>query len=292
MVDEYTATKNPNIKKFNCNPMIPLRIKNHNIALPILTERIKRNNLKNFEKLFISNIINDSKKSKSKSNEILRFYHPWLSNLCKNEEIHAFMSYCYGITKIASPAIRINKIKINNNRYSNNNITSKDDKYKVIKIIGKNRLNSVGSNTYFDEERKIENHLNIEDNNKEPIKYRYYYPMNEKILSNSFRNSYIRNKRANNENRKNSYMKRKKYVYLADISGVKNNRSYLLNNNSNNISVYNKSSDETIKSYFHNNSTLKGEYRTIKIKKIKNNDKYTDRKIFRDTFRIDSKFNS
>jgi hypothetical protein len=291
MVDEYTATKNPNIKKFNCNPMIPLRIKNHNIALPIFIERVKKNNLKNFEKLFISNIINDSKKSKSKSNEILRFYHPWLSNLCKNEEIHAFMSYCYGITKIASPEIRINKIKINKNRYSNNNSTSKDDKYKIIKILGKNRLNSVGTNTYFDEDRKIENCLNIENNNKEPIKYRYY-PMNEKILSNSFRSSYMKNKRANNENKKNnSYMKRKKYVYLADISGVKNNRSYLLNNN-NNISVYNRSNDETTKNYFHNNSTLKGEYRTIKIKKIKNNDRYTDRKIFRDTFRIESKFNS
>ena len=61
-VDEYTATKNPNIKQFNSNPMIPLRIKDQNIALPILTERIKRTNLKNFEKLFISNIINNNKK--------------------------------------------------------------------------------------------------------------------------------------------------------------------------------------------------------------------------------------
>ena len=249
-VDEYTATKNPNIKQFNCNPMIPLRIKDKNIALPILTERIKRTNLKNFEKLFISNIINNSKKSKIKTNEILRFYHPWLNNLCKKEEINAFMSYCYGITKIASPAIRINKIKINENKNSvnNNSTISKDDKYKTIKIIsGKNRLNSVGTNTYFDEDREIKSYMNIE--NKKEIKYRCYYPNNEKILSNSFRNSLIKNKRANNENRKNnSYLKKNKYVYLADTSHIKNNRSYLLNNN--NLSMYNKSNDESLKSFF------------------------------------------
>ena len=61
MVDEYTSTKNPNINKYNGNPVIPLKIKNHNIALPLLTDRIKKNNIKNFEKLFISNILNSSR---------------------------------------------------------------------------------------------------------------------------------------------------------------------------------------------------------------------------------------
>ena len=290
-VDEYTATKNPNIKQFNSNPMIPLRIKDQNIALPILTERIKRTNLKNFEKLFISNIINNSKKSKIKSNEILRFYHPWLNNLCKKEEINAFMSYCYGITKIASPAIRINKIQIKENKNLINNTLTKDDKYKTIKISGKNRFNSVGTNTCFDEEKEIKSYINIENNNKEQIKYRYYYPMNEKILSNSFRNSLIKNRRANNENRKNnSSFKKNKYIYLADTSRIKNNRSYLLNNN--NISMYNKSNDESLKSFLLNNSAFKSDYRTIKIKKIKQNDRYIDKQIFRDTFRIGPKFNS
>ena len=258
-VDEYTATKNPNIRQFDSNPMIPLRIKAQNIALPILTERIKRTNLKNFEKLFISNIINDSKKPKIKSNEILRFYHPWLNNLCKKEEINAFMSYCYGITKIATPAIRINKIQINENKKSINNTISKDDKYKTIKTSGKNRFNSVGTNTCLDEVKEIKNYLNIDNNNnKEQKKYRYYCPMNEKILSNSFRNSLIKNRRANNENKKNnSYFNKNKYVYLADTSGIKNNRSYLLNYN---ISMFNKSKDESYNSFFHNSSTLKGEY--------------------------------
>ena len=45
-IDEYTATKNPNINKFSGHPVIPLKIKNHNVALPILTDRIKKNNLK------------------------------------------------------------------------------------------------------------------------------------------------------------------------------------------------------------------------------------------------------
>ena len=290
-VDEYTATKNPNIRQFDSNPMIPLRIKAQNIALPILTERIKRTNLKNFEKIFISNIINDSKKPKIKSNEILRFYHPWLNNLCKKEEINAFMSYCYGITKIATPAIRINKIQINENKKSINNTISKDDKYKTIKTSGKNRFNSVGTNTCLDEVKEIKNYLNIDNNNnKEQKKYRYYCPMNEKILSNNFRNSLIKNRRANNENKKNnSYFNKNKYVYLADTSGIKNNRSYLLNYN---VSMFNKSKDESFNSFFHNSSTLKGEYRTIKIKKIKTNDRYIDKKILRDTFRIGAKFNS
>ena len=115
--------------------------------------------------------------------------------------------------------------------------------------------------------------------------------MNEKILSNSFRNSLIKSRRANNENRKNnSSFKKNKYIYLADTSRIKNNRSYLLNNN--NISMYNKSNDESLKSFLLNNSAFKSDYRTIKIKKIKQNDRYIDKKIFRDTFRIGAKFNS
>ena len=42
------------------------------------------------------------------------------------------MSYCYTINKIASLAIRIDKIKINENRNSTKNTLSKDDKYKTI----------------------------------------------------------------------------------------------------------------------------------------------------------------
>ena len=47
-VDEYTATKNPNINNFSGHPVIPLNIKNHNIALPVLTDRIKNNIMKNY----------------------------------------------------------------------------------------------------------------------------------------------------------------------------------------------------------------------------------------------------
>ena len=51
MVDEYTSTKNPNINKYNGNPVIPLKIKNHNIALPLLTDRIKKKQHKKFRKI-------------------------------------------------------------------------------------------------------------------------------------------------------------------------------------------------------------------------------------------------
>ena len=120
LVDDYTATKNPNINKFSGHPIIPLKIKDHNIALPVLTDRIKNNNLRNYERLFISNIINN-KKIKSKYHDFFRFYHPWLSNLCKNEEINSFLSYCYNITKVTPPPVKIRKIKINDIKNSNKN---------------------------------------------------------------------------------------------------------------------------------------------------------------------------
>ena len=151
-IDEYTATKNPNINKFSGHPVIPLKIKNHNVALPILTDRIKKNNLKNYEKLFISSIINN-KKYKSKCNDFFKFYHPWLSYICKNEEINSFMSYCYDITKVTPPPVKINKIKINNIKYNNKENKKVERNYRIINDINKNKFKnisvSVGTNTNF-----------------------------------------------------------------------------------------------------------------------------------------------
>ena len=46
MSDDNILTKNHNNTRFNGHPVIPLTIKSHNIDLPVLTERIKNNNLK------------------------------------------------------------------------------------------------------------------------------------------------------------------------------------------------------------------------------------------------------
>ena len=88
----------------------------------------------------------------------------------------------------------------------------------------------------------------------------------------SFRNSYLTLKKKGIK--KNSTLLNSDYSYN-DNFGNKNNRSSSLNNSNFSIS----------------NSTMRSEYKTIKIKKIKNNERIIDRKMFRDTFRIESKFN-
>ena len=275
-IDEYTATKNPNINKFSGHPVIPLKIKNHNVALPILTDRIKKNNLENYEKLFISSIINN-KKYKSKCNDFFKFYHPWLSYICKNEEINSFMSYCYDITKVTPPPVKINKIKINNIKYNKKENKKVVRNYRIINEINKNKFKnisvSVGTNTNFLEKKPQKRYISIENNNKSKEKYKYFNPLNENInKAQSYRNSYLTLKKKGFK--KNSTLLNSDYTYN-DTFGFKNNRSSSLNNSNFSIS----------------NSTMKAEYKTIKIKKVKNNERPIDRKMFRDTFRIESKFN-
>ena len=253
-----------------------MKIKNHNVALPILTDRIKKNNLKNYEKLFISSIINN-KKYKSKCNDFFKFYHPWLSYICKNEEINSFMSYCYDITKVTPPPVKINKIKINNIKYNNKENKKVERNYRIINDINKNKFKnisvSVGTNTNFLEKKPQKRYISIENNNESKEKYKYFNPLNESINNaQSFRNSYLTLKKKGFK--KNSTLLNSEYTYN-DTFGFKNNRSSSLNNSNFSIS----------------NSTMKAEYKTIKIKKVKNNERPIDRKMFRDTFRIESKFN-
>ena len=48
LVDESTSTKGPNIKRFSVGRIIPLRVKNQNVVLPLLINKIKTNNLNNY----------------------------------------------------------------------------------------------------------------------------------------------------------------------------------------------------------------------------------------------------
>lgn len=284
MSDDSLMTKNYNNTRFNGHPVIPLRIKSHNIALPVLTDRIKRNNLKNYEKLFLSNILNN-KKIKSKSIEFFKFYHPWLSTICKNEEINSFMSYCYNITKITPPPVRISKMKINDVRNSNEAQNKNERNYRMINKITRKRLNSVGTSTNGVENNDQNKFLSIENNERGKLKF--FIPKNDRITNKSYRNSYLNINRK--ETRKNSTISNSDFLYILDTSKIKNNR--FNNSISNNYDRYDKSNDEILKYHLNNNfSTLRGDYKTIKIKKIKNNDKYNDKKIFRDTFRIGAKF--
>ena len=302
LVDDYTATKNPNINKFSGHPIIPLKIKDHNIALPVLTDRIKNNNLRNYERLFISNIINN-KKIKSKYHDFFRFYHPWLSNLCKNEEINSFLSYCYNITKVTPPPVKIRKIKINDIKNSNknnyNNVINSytfnktnnnpQKNYRLSNVINRGKYNysSVGTNTIICDNNNNRTHdqklLSMENLDNSKAKFKYFHPIKDKISNKSFRNSYLTLKKKGIK--KISTLSNGNFVYMLE---KKNNKASSVNN-----SVSNIKSDELLKYHINNNySTMRGEYKTIKIKKVTNKIKYIDRRIFRDTFRIESKFNS
>lgn len=285
-VDEYTATKNPNINNFSGHPVIPLNIKNHNIALPVLTDRIKNNNIKNYEKLFISNIINNKKTNKSKLNEFFRYNHPWLNNISKIEEINSFMSYCYDITKVTPAPIKIRKLKINDSKYMDENFQKNiksNNNYKTLNRLNlrknKNKTINIGTNTNINR-----GNLSIENNNNEKrglipnneiykFKLKLYQPDSERFISNSFRNYY--NSSIKKKIKKNSTITNADYAYLNSLK-IKNNRCSSLNDSLNK---------------FNNNNNLskKSEFKTIKIKKIKN-DK-SDKKNIRDTaYKIQSKF--
>ena len=293
LVDEYTSTKDPNINKFSGHPVIPLYIKNHNIALPILTERIKNNNLKNYEKLFISNILNNKNPNKSKLNEFFKSNNPWLNNISKIAEINSFMSYCYGITKITPPPIKIRKLKINDNNYitkeknNNNNINNNiNNNYRTINRLNlrknKNKMLSIGTNTNTN---IIRGNLSVDNKEKEKkllpnsemynIRIKLFQPRNKKdnIIGSSFRNFYHTLINKNKKIKKNTTLPNADYICFDSIK-IKNNRVSSLNN-----SLINN----------NNNLSVKSEYKTIKIKKIKN-DKF-DKKMFRDTaYKIQSKF--
>lgn len=279
MIDDYTATKGSNINRFSGHPVIPLKIKDHNIALPVLTDRIKKNNLQNYEKIFISNIIN-SKKYKSKCNDFFRFYHPWLSNIFKNEEINSFLAYCYDITKVTPPPVKISKIKINNMKFLKNQNNKENRNYRILNHLDKKKfINvSVGTNTNFKEgklDKKTEKRLlSLENLDVDKNKYKFFNPKNDLIVSSGFRNSYFTSKKKGLM--KNNTLLNSDYS-CHDLFNNKNQRSSSLNKNINlNLNF--------------NHSTLGSEYRTIKIRKIKNNDRYVDRKLFRDTYKIQSKF--
>ena len=279
LVDESTSTKGPNIKRFSVGRIIPLRVKNQNVVLPLLINKIKTNNLHNYEKLFISSIINNKKK-KSKGNDILKFYHPLLDHICKNEKINSFLSYCYDITKITPPPIKTNRIKINENKY----FKKKEKNYRVINIISNRNLHNINSNigtntNFLDKEKKPDKkYLSIEDNNNidERNKYKYIHLIKSKNINESFRNSYFALKKKGN--RKNYTLLNDDYCYRNSFR-IKNKRSSSLNNSN---------------AHLNNSSTQRAEYKTIKIKNlksIKRKERIIDKQSFRDSFRIDSKFN-
>ena len=272
LIDESTATRGPNIKRFSGGRIIPVKVKNHNLVLPTLKNSIKKNNLQDYEKLFISSIINNKKK-KSKVNELLSFYHPFLNHLCKNEEISSFLSYCYDITKINPPPVKRNRIKINEAKYFSQRIKKKGKNYRVINLINKNLNNiSVGTNTIREENKPDKRCLSIENNLDESKKFKYINIFKSKNIGESFRQSYFALSKKGNK---------KNYTLLNDDFSYKD--SFLIQNNKS--SSLKNGKDEL------NNSANKIEYKTIKIKNIRANNKYIDKKVFRDTFRIDSKYN-
>ena len=269
MVDESTATKDPNIKKFNFHPMIPYKIKNNNLALPILSNKIKTNNIKKYEKLFISNILN-RKKITSKNSEFFKFYHPWLSNISKVkfEEKKSSLPYYYNITKITQSTINMRKVKLNDAKNSFNTFKKNENVEQTIINTNNKRNNNISTNTNIGENNEEKRNLNNENSLKIKLKELNNNPLLEKIVNNNHSNSYFTLRRK--ERKRNSTIENTDLISKMETSKIKNNRPSFLNNK---ISFrYNKSNDDILKSYLKNKNTIiKEEY---KIKSLKSNVKY------------------
>lgn len=283
MVDESTATKDSNIKRFNFHPIIPYEVKRNNLALPMISNRIKTNNIKKYEKLFISNVLNQNKNN-SKKSELLKFYHPWLNNIrkVKNEEKKSSLPYYYDITKITNSTINISKIRLNDPKNSFN--SNKKNVYdNQINNSSKKRFSDVSTNTNIWENNDEKRNASNENSIKKRLKYKFNNPLLEKIINNNVSNSFLALRKK--ELKKNNTLENiDPFNKMVETSKIKNNRRSFLNKK---ISYYyNKSNDDILKSHSNNIIyKLRDEYKT---KKIKSNNKLFKRKILGDILKLNN----
>ena len=284
MVDESTATKDPNIKRFNFHPIIPYKVKRNNLALPMLSNRVKTNNIKKYERLFMSNILNQ-KKNNPKNSEFFKFYHPWLNNIrkVKNEEKKSSAYYYYDITKITNSTINISKIRLNDPKNSFNLFKKIENDNYTINNVSKKRFSDVSTNTNIGENNDEKRNLSNENNINKKLRYKFTNPFLEKIINNKIGNSFLALRKK--ELKKNSTSENIDPFYkIVESSKIKNNRRSFLNKK---ISFhYNKSNDDILKSNLnYKNSIFRDEFKT---KKIKNNSKYFKRKILGDILKLNN----
>lgn len=313
LIDDFISTNKLNNIKYCDKKLLPLKLKKINMVLPLLTNRpnnSKANKDDNYNNICKSTINDNKKYIKRRVNDLYYFYHPWLNNSYNKHEINSYMSNCYDITKIDT-RINENKYRINNSKLTNKLLRDVEKHHKIANLFNKKKVNI--NDIKYNKNMDIRNNLNTIDaiiqtdhNDIKPLnKYdidnsnfyekknnlknnlRIFRLLDSENKSHSLENTHlIPNKkflRKNITNSKNEYFL-KDFIMLSNTQKQKISSS--LNNSLSNISNkinedYKNNNPCLDNCEADNNSKLKNNYKTIKIKKlIKNsfNDKYNDEK--------------
>lgn len=274
MVDTYTSTNSLDYNNPNNNDQI--KIKEYNIILPTIQKKINNhsniNNTKNVGIKSIKNRFKDIKILKKALKNVYNFYHPWSKNSVNNNEINEFMSNCYDITKIDVP-INEYKSRINGSKLTNKFLKDMEKHYRIANIFQKKKLNNIKFNNLkirnkfnnFDTKTNLFIHDKTEDKNNfifnEYNNFKILKNINNKNKSHSLKNTYLSLSNKNLRKNENHIIKDSSLPKFSSSLNTSYSRNNFLNENftSNKISQ---------RSFNNDNSMLKNDYKTIKIKKI------------------------
>ena len=289
MVDNFTSTNSLDYNNSNNQKLFPIKIKKYNIILPALANkknyRSNINKSKNIDIISksIKNRLKDIKLIKKTVKNVYNCYHPWINNSCNDKKINEFMSNCYDITKIDAPT-KDNKNRINESKLTNQLLKDVVEKrYKITNIFQKKKLNNIKFN-----DLNIRNKLNVLDtktnrfikdkkstNNfilNEYNDFKTFKPNHNINKSHSLENTYLSLSKKNL--RKNETLFIKDYsINLQKLPkfypslNTSYSRKNIMNEEFNDIILSQRSANNG------NNSLLKNDYKTIKIKKIVKNSK-------------------
>jgi hypothetical protein len=289
MVDNFTSTNSLDYNNSNNQKLYPIKIKKYNIILPALAN--KKNHRSNINKSknidiiskSIKNRLKDIKMIKKTVKNVYNFYHPWINNSCNDKEINEFMSNCYDITKIDAPT-KDNKNRINESKLTNQLLKDVVEKrYKIANIFQKTKLNNIKFN-----DLNIRNKLNVLDtktnrfikdkkstNNfilNEYNDFKTYKPNHNINKSHSLENTYLSLSKKNLRKNETLFIKDysislQKLPKLYPSLNTSYSRNNIMNEDFNDIILSQRSANNV------NNSLLKNDYKTIKIKKIVKNSK-------------------
>lgn len=234
------------------------------------------------------------------------YFHPWINKSYNNNEINAFMSNCYDITKIDT-YVNENQYKINDSKLTNKLLREVEKRYKIANIFQKKKLNTIKfdnlikNKNIFIETKNIKVY-NSKKNNKKLFFNKYnhlrnFKPINTENKIHSLENSYSSLIKKNIKTNETQFLK--DYHFKDFISLKKKEKpSSSLNTSYSKKDKIIEELEEKILSHRNddndhdNKDSLIRDYKTIKIKKIINNNinnNYNGEKIKRN-YKIKSNF--
>ena len=308
--DNSISTNTFNYNNYHESQTLPIKINNYQIILPIVDNRLNNSNIKKVNKNIniISKSVNHKikKKFKKRIKDDYYYYHPWINNSYNNNEINAFMSNCYDITKIDT-YVNENQYKINDSKLTNKLLREVEKRYKIANIFQKKKLNTIKfdnlikNKNIFIETKNIKVY-NSKKNNKKLFFNKYnhlrnFKPINTENKIHSLENSYSSLIKKNIKTNETQLLK--DYHFKDFISLKKKEKpSSSLNTSYSKKDKIIEELEEKILSHRNddndhdNKDSLIRDYKTIKIKKIINNNinnNYNGEKIKRN-YKIKSNF--